>query len=82
MSVPSDGITAASSGCAQSGAHRFALERAEAAQLALTRLDAGVAELCLDCGGPIPAERLEALVTTVRCAPCAGPGQVDTKWCR
>lgn len=73
---------AVSSGCAASGAARHAGEVEARAARALERLDAGLAESCEDCGGAIPRERLEAVLTATRCVPCAGPGVVDTRWCR
>jgi RNA polymerase-binding transcription factor DksA len=69
--VSLDGVEAASSGCAQDGAYRAAVARAEAAALALTRLDEGLAEVCLGCGGTIPSERFDAVLTAVRCVSCA-----------
>lgn len=73
---------AVSSGCAASGAARHADEIESRAALALERLDAGLAGSCEDCSGPIPRERLDAVLTATRCVPCAGPGTVDTRWCR
>lgn len=73
---------AVSSGCAASAAARHADEVEGRAALALERLDAGLAGSCRDCGGPIPRERLDAVLTATRCVPCAGPGTVDTRWCR
>ncbi len=78
----SDRGLAVSSGCAASGAARHADEVESRAALALQRLDAGLAGSCEDCGGPIPRERLDAVLTATRCVPCAGPGTVDTRWCR
>jgi RNA polymerase-binding transcription factor DksA len=71
LAVPTGGIDAASSGCAEDGAFRLALKRSEAAELALSRLAVGREDECLTCGGPIGAERLMAVVTAVRCAGCA-----------
>lgn len=73
---------AVSSGCAASGAARHAGEIEARAARALERLLAGLAETCEECGGPIPRERLEAVLTATRCVSCAGPGTVDTRWCR
>ena len=73
---------AVSSGCAASGAARHAGEVEARAARALMRLDQGLAESCEECGGPIPRERLDAVLTATRCVPCAGPGAVDTRWCR
>ncbi|MHB1929903.1 MAG: TraR/DksA family transcriptional regulator [Acidimicrobiales bacterium] len=42
-----------------------ALDAAEA------RLVDGTYGICVDCGAPIPPERLEALPTTTRCVACA-----------
>lgn len=78
----SDRGLAVSSGCAANGAARHANEVESRAALALNRLDAGLAGSCEDCGGPIPHERLDAVLTATRCVPCAGPGTVDTRWCR
>lgn len=77
-----DAASAVSSGCAASGAARHATEVEARAGLALARLDAGLADRCADCGGSIPRERLDAVLTATRCVPCAGPGTVDTRWCR
>lgn len=78
----SDRRLSVSSGCAASGAARHADEVESRAALALERLDAGLAGCCQDCGQPISRERLDALLTVTRCVPCAGPGTVDTRWCR
>ena len=78
----SDRGVAVSSGCAASGAARHADEIESRAALALQRLDAGLAGSCEECGGPIPRERLDAVLTVTRCVPCADPGTVDTRWCR
>ena len=75
------GLTA-SSGCAGNGAARHADEVESQAALALLRLDAGLVGSCADCGGPIPRERLDAVLTATRCVQCARPGMVDTRWCR
>ena len=77
-----DGWLAVSSACAASGAARHADEIEARAARALERLDAGLAGWCEDCGEAIPQERLEAILTATRCVPCAGPGTVDTRWCR
>lgn len=37
---------------------------------ALARLDEGSYGRCVDCGGPVPDERLEARPATPRCVPC------------
>ena len=37
---------------------------------ALTRLDAGTYGICIGCGKPIPAGRLEARPFAERCVPC------------
>lgn len=68
--VDRSGIEAASSGCAEDGAHRLAHRRSDDAVLALARLRAGEAGICMTCGGQIPQERLDAVVTAVRCATC------------
>jgi RNA polymerase-binding transcription factor DksA len=78
----SDRALAVSSGCAASGAARHADEVESRAAVALARLDAGLADCCEDCGARIPRERLDAVLTATRCLPCAGPGTVDTRWCR
>ncbi len=78
----SDGGLAVSSGCAATGAARHADEIKSRAVRALERLDAGLAGWCEDCAGPIPRERLDAVLTATQCVPCAGPGTVDTRWCR
>lgn len=78
----SDRGLAVSSGCAASGVARHAREVESRAALALERLDAGLVGVCEGCGGPIPRERLDAVLTATRCVPCAGPGTVDTRWCR
>ncbi|HET9071679.1 MAG TPA: TraR/DksA C4-type zinc finger protein [Acidimicrobiales bacterium] len=50
---------------AEARAHLAAIDAAEA------RLAGGGYGVCADCGGPIGAERLEALPTTTRCVACA-----------
>lgn len=37
---------------------------------ALMRIEQGEYGLCIDCGGPISAKRLEIMPETPRCAPC------------
>ena len=37
---------------------------------ALTRIDDGSYGHCVDCGNPVPDERLEARPATARCVPC------------
>ncbi|GAC1611154.1 MAG: hypothetical protein NVS3B26_22150 [Mycobacteriales bacterium] len=82
MATSGDFYLAIDSGCAASGAARHADKIEAKAALALERLEAGLAESCEGCGGPIPRERLDAVLTATRCVPCAGPGTVDTRWCR
>ena len=73
---------AVSSGCAANSAARHAgVLQAQAAR-ALERLLVGLAETCEECGGPIPRERLDAVLTATRCVPCAGSDTVDTRWRR
>ena len=81
--LSSDDLTiAVSSGCAASGAARHAREIEARPARALERLLAGLTESCEECGGSIPRERLDAVLTATRCVPCAGSGTVDTRWCR
>lgn len=68
--VDDRGWAAASSGCAQDGAQRLAHERSTDAFTALARLDAGLLGRCTACGGEIAWERVEAVVTAVRCVSC------------
>jgi DnaK suppressor protein len=42
-------------------------------QSALWRIDEGTYGHCVDCGTPIPFERLEILPQTARCLPCQRP---------
>ncbi len=42
--------------------------------IALDRFEQGKYGVCEVCGGPIPAERLEALPATSTCMGCATPG--------
>ncbi len=44
--------------------------RAQAVEDALERLRRGRWGRCVDCGGPIPAARLEAIPWAARCRPC------------
>ena len=37
---------------------------------ALARIDDGSYGRCVDCGSPVPEERLEARPATARCVPC------------
>jgi RNA polymerase-binding transcription factor DksA len=46
---------------------RFALSEIDAA---LDRMDAGRYGLCVECGRPIPVERLEVIPMTAYCMPC------------
>lgn len=77
-----DLTVAVSSGCAATGAARHAADIESRAAAALRRLDDGLADSCEGCGGPIPRERLDAVVTATRCVQCVGTGAVDTRWCR
>ncbi len=70
LASPDRGL-AVSSGCAASGAARHADEIESRAARALERLDAGLTDWCEDCGGRIPRERLDAVLTT----PSASPGR-------
>lgn len=49
---------------------RIAEETLSEIDEALARLDEGTYGTCVDCGGQIPAERLEALPTAARCLAC------------
>jgi DnaK suppressor protein len=49
-----------------------ALERVEAVDRALERLDAGEYGHCLDCGGDIAPRRLEAYPAVETCIQCQG----------
>lgn len=77
-----DPTVAVSSGCAATGAARHAAAVGSRAAVALSRLDAGLADTCEGCGAVIPRERLDAVLTATRCVLCVGPGAVDTRWCR
>ena len=55
--------------------NEFAMNEHETAELiafanALKRLDAGLYGTCLDCSAPIPADRLDAYPTALRCIGC------------
>ena len=45
-------------------------QRSPAVDAALARLDAGTYGTCTSCGGPIGAERLEALPAAALCIDC------------
>ena len=45
-------------------------ERARRLRTALTRLDEGEYGVCAECGGPIPAKRLQALLDARTCVAC------------
>ncbi len=47
------------------------LAELEALRLAVRRLEEGRYGVCVACEGEIPAARLEALPTTIRCLSCA-----------
>jgi DnaK suppressor protein len=49
-----------------------AAARLDEVDAALARLSAGTYGVCEACGGPIAAERLDALPVTRRCVACAG----------
>jgi RNA polymerase-binding transcription factor DksA len=53
---------------------RDAQQRLGELEGALRRIDAGDYGRCIDCGGPIGADRLEALPSTTRCVGCAARG--------
>lgn len=46
------------------------LDELSRVQTALHRLDAGTYGDCIDCGAPIPLERLRVQPAAERCAPC------------
>jgi len=46
------------------------LEELRDVEAALARMSVGAYGTCLNCGGPIPVERLEAYPTAKRCQPC------------
>ena len=46
------------------------LEELRDVEAALARMSLGAYGTCLNCGGPIPVERLEAYPTAKRCQPC------------
>lgn len=48
-----------------------AAARLDEVDAALARLSAGTYGVCEGCGGPIAAERLDALPVTRRCVACA-----------
>lgn len=53
------------------GLHRAAAKRVTAAEAAVAHADAGRYGICVRCGGPIAAGRLEVLPGAVRCVRCA-----------
>lgn len=46
------------------------LEELRDVEAALARMALGTYGMCVDCGGPIPFERLQAQVTAKRCESC------------
>lgn len=46
------------------------LEELRDVEAALGRIGLGTYGMCVDCGGPIPVERLTAYPTAKRCQPC------------
>lgn len=46
------------------------LEELRGVEAALSRLTLGTCGMCVDCGGPIPFDRLQAQLTASRCEPC------------
>jgi len=46
------------------------LEELRDVEAALGRIGLGTYGMCVDCGGPIPVERLTAFPTAKRCQPC------------
>lgn len=46
------------------------LEELRDVEAALARIGLGIYGMCVDCGGPIPVERLTAFPTAKRCQPC------------
>jgi RNA polymerase-binding transcription factor DksA len=46
------------------------LEELRDVEAALARIGLGIYGMCVDCGGPIPVERLTAFPTAKRCEPC------------
>lgn len=47
-----------------------ALAQREDVLAALARVDSGCYGRCVDCGNPVPDERLQARPATARCVPC------------
>jgi len=76
-----DGTLAVSSGCAASGSARHRRGLADAAETALSRLDAGTLVDCAGCGRRLAFDRLDAAPAVVTCTGC-GHVPVDTRWCR
>ena len=46
------------------------LEEHRDVEAALARIDLGTYGMCVQCGGPIPLDRLTAFPTAKRCQPC------------
>lgn len=46
------------------------LEELRDVEAALARIDLGTYGMCVQCGGPIPLDRLTAFPTAKRCQPC------------
>ncbi len=80
--VRGDASTAASSGCATSGAARHSAGLADDARHALARLDAGCGEQCERCGARLDPDRVAAAPAATTCTGCARPDRFDARWCR
>lgn len=66
-----EGVTLSAEWSRLSGLLEAALRDLEQAEAAIARWDAGSYGICIDCGEPIPAGRLEARPFADRCVPCA-----------
>ena len=64
---PADTASDVSEGDREDALIEAAVQRGQEATEALARLDAGTYGSCVDCGKPIPAERLEFRPEAARC---------------
>ena len=66
-----EGVTLSTEWSRLEGLRTGAIEERAEIDAALTRLDEGRYGVCIDCGRAIPAARLEARPTALRCVDCA-----------
>lgn len=77
QSLTADGLQTMGSDPAEATRVAGARRTLQEVDAALARMDAGEFGLCVHCGNPIPAERLEFLPQASGCVPCVQAHRLD-----